>query len=544
MDVGEVTRREWDVVVVGTGAGGGAFGWALAAEGRRVLFIEMGRAAESDAGVRGDYPEMLAAASGDSLTELLKAGGRFPFAISDLSAGKTKRFVPFIGSGEGGGTALYGMVLERFFPADFEPARHHPGAGEATLPERWPIKYEDLVPYYLAAERLFRVRGGKDPLRGGEELARLGEAPPLSAAACELRDLFSSRGLHPYALPLACEYVPGCKGCQGFVCDRRCKNDSTRVFVEPAVSQHGARLLDDCEVLRVEADCKRVTGLLCRHRGEEFRVRGEVYALGAGAMATPALLLRSRSDAWPEGVANGSGLVGRNMMRHFIDLYAVHTRAPPNHDGNAKEFGCNDLYLSDHGKLGALQSFGLLPPGRMIADDLQRQIRDEIHPMAAAALGLLKPLMRPVFDRVFRRATIVATIVEDLPYGDNRVLPPDEAQGGGISIRYRVRPSEAARIRAMRGRMRVLLKGTPHLLIKQAENNERIAHVCGTCRFGCDPSTSVLDVGNRAHELENLYVVDASFFPSSGGTNPALTIAANALRVADKLLGKLERCER
>lgn len=540
MEATQVARREWDAVIVGTGAGGGAFGWALAAAGRRVLFLEMGCAAERGASVRGDYPEMLAAAVGGSLADRLKAGGRFPFPIEDHSSKNLKRFVPFIGSGEGGGTALYGMVLERFFPADFEPARHHGAAGDATLPARWPINYEDLVPYYDSAEQLFRVRGGEDPLRGGEKLVRLGEAPPLSPAGCELRDMFASSGLHPYALPLACEYVPGCKGCQGFLCDKGCKNDTARVFVGPAVSQHGACLLDDCEVVRIEADCERVTGLLCRHRGEEFRVRAGTYALAAGALATPALLLRSRSPDWPAGLANGSGLVGRNLMRHFIDLYAVFTRAQPNLDGNAKEFGCNDLYLSELGKLGALQSFGLLPPGRMIADDLHRQLRDEIHPMAAFGFALVKPLMRPILQRLFLRATIVATIVEDLPYADNRVLPPYDAQGGGIAIRYRVHPNEAARVKAMRGQMKKLLKGRRYLLIKQAENNERIAHVCGTCRFGDDPRTSVLDRDNRAHDVENLYAVDASFFPSSGGTNPALTIAANALRAADKLLGKLE----
>jgi choline dehydrogenase-like flavoprotein len=281
--------------------------------------------------------------------------------------------------------------------------------------------------------------------------------------------------------------------------------------------------------------------MVCRRHGKEFRVGGRVVVLAGGALATPSLLLRSRSEHWPDGVANRSGLVGKNLMRHFVDLYAVFPKAQPDLAGNTKEFGCNDYYLTDDAKLGAIQSFGKLPPGAMIFDGLQRDLRHGVHSAVAAAFGLLKPIMAPFLDRIFSRATILATIIEDLPYEDNRVFPPGGANGGGISFSYRVRPAEAVRIKKMRAHMSTLLRSSRHLAIKQAENNERIAHACGTCRFGDDPAASVLDVNNRAHGIANLYVVDASFFPSSGGTNPALTIAANALRVADHLLGVAPR---
>lgn len=530
--------REWDAVIVGAGMAGATLGYALASAGWRVLFCEMGRSSLASASaLRDAYPETRFSVPGVPEAELLRAAGRYPEAINDLSRDKPKRFIPFIGSGTGGSSALYGMVLERFFPADFEPARYHSGTS-SSLPQRWPIDYADLAPYYEAAERLYRVRGGRDPLRAEAAAPHGSSPPPLSAAARELADRFTHQGLHPYQLPLACEYVPGCRGCQGFLCGAGCKNDSARVCLEPALTQHGAQLLDECEVVKVEADRQRVTGLICRRRGEEFRVTGRVVALAAGALSTPSLLLRSRTADWPDGVANSSDLVGRNLMRHFIDLYAVFTKNQPAQDGNAKEFGCNDLYLTADVKLGAVQSFGKLPPGSMIADDLQRDLRNDVHPAAAAAFGLVKPLMRPIFDSLFSRATILATVIEDLPYADNRVLPPGKDGAGGLSISYRVRPAEAERIERMRARMKTLLGPSRHLLIKQAENNERIAHACGTCRFGDEPRTSVLDANNRAHGLANLYIVDASFFPSSGGTNPALTIAANALRVADHLLGR------
>lgn len=529
--------QDWDVVIVGTGMGGGTLGYALARGGWRVLFCEAGRSSlENASALRGAYPEMQFSAGGVPREDLLRAAGRCSEMIEDVSRDVAKRYVPFIGAGTGGSSALYGMVLERFFPADFEPARYHPHAADATLPERWPITYADLAPYYDAAERLYRVRGGGDPLRP-EAGIRRDETPPMSPAARELAESFSSRGMHPYRLPMACEYVAGCRGCQGFLCDAGCKNDSARVCLAPALADYGARLLDECEVVGLDADRERVAGLMCRSRGKTFRVRGRVIVLAAGALATPSLLLRSRSDCWPEGIANASGLVGRNLMRHFIDLYPVFPNARPEPDGNTKEFGCNDLYLTEgDGKLGAIQSFGNLPPGSMIADDLERDLRDDVHPLAATAFGVAKPLMRGVFDRLFARATILATIIEDLPYADNRVLAPASGNGNGITIRYRVREFEAARIERMRRRMKLLLQPFRHLMIKQAENNQRIAHACGTCRFGDDPATSVLDANNRAHGLANLYVVDASFFPSSGGTNPALTIAANALRVADHLL--------
>ncbi len=532
--------HEWDVVVVGTGMGGATLGHALSQAGWRVLFCEMGRSALPNApALRVVYPETRFSATEVSEAELLCAGGRCSQVIEDLSGDKPKRFVPFIGSGTGGSSALYGMILERFFPADFEPARHYPYAFDSALPQHWPIRYADLAPFYEAAERLYGVRGERDPLRAEVPLSVLASSPPMSGAARELADEFKHRGMHPYQLPQACEYTPGCRGCQGFLCGAACKNDSARVCLEPALTKYGARLLDECEVVKVEASREHVTGLVCRRGGEEFRVKARVFVLAAGALATPSLLLRSINADWPDGVANRSGQVGRNLMRHYIDLYAVFPKLRPERGGNAKEFGCNDLYMAGDTKLGAIQSFGKLPPGSMIADELQRDLRENLHSAIASAFSLVKPLMRPIFDCVFSRALVVATIVEDLPYADNRVLPPGNEPPGGIAIRYRVHSAEADRIKLMRLRMKSLLPRFRYLLIKQAENNQRIAHACGTCRSGVDPATSVVDANNRAHDLANLYIVDASFFPSSGGTNPALTIAANALRVADHLLGRL-----
>lgn len=302
------------------------------------------------------------------------------------------------------------------------------------------------------------------------------------------------------------------------------------------MDRYGARLLDDCEVLRLEAQGERVTGVTCRHEGKEFRVESRIVVLAAGALASPALLLRSASPDWPFGLANRSGLVGRNLMRHFVDLYAVFPKRRGAASGNTKEIGWSDCYLGDGEKFGSFQSFGAMPPARMVMESAREEIAGRLGAWAGLAASLAKPFL-PLVDRVLSRALVFATIMEDLPYPDNQVLPSAGASGDPmIGIRYRIRDADARRIARFRKRVADVLKPYRFLLFRQAENNQRLAHACGTCRFGTDPRESVLDANNKAHGLANLYVVDASFFPSSGGTNPALTIAANALRVADHLI--------
>ena len=305
----------------------------------------------------------------------------------------------------------------------------------------------------------------------------------------------------------------------------------------PALAQHAAVLLNRCEILRLESSANRVTGVIGRWEGREYRFEGKLVALAAGALATPLVLLRSSSPDWPRGLANESGLVGRNLMRHFVDLYAVFSKTRPQQRDNVKEIGLNDLYMGPPCKLGSVQSFGPMPPAELLVDSIQQQLANGLLRPVAHAFGIVKPLLRVVLDRTFARATILATIAEDLPYRENRVFEHVHHDGRGVpAINYRISDYDKRRISTFRKSMGRVLSPYRYLLLKQAENNERLAHVCGTCRFGLDPRESVLDRNNKAHGLDNLYVLDASFFPSSGGTNPALTIAANALRVADHLV--------
>lgn len=516
-------------MIIGTGMGGATLGYVLAKAGLKVLFCEKGKANPE---LRGNYPESTPVCTQTPLLahrESLANAGRWWEEIEDRCSGKT--FVPFIGSGAGGSSALYGMALERLFPADFTPDLSYPDAGTTSVPQSWPISYEELVPYYSVAEELYRVRGERDPLRIGDTHQFL-PSPPLQEGQQLLFDFLLSRGLHPYRLPLACDHVPDCRCCQAYLCDKGCKNSSARICLEPAIAEHGATLLDECEALHLLASPTRVNGVVCSRHGERFVLRSKLCFLAAGALSTPLILLRSASDCWPEGLANASGLVGRYLMRHFVDLYLLAFPEGPGRGDKAIAF--NDFYHSSGTKLGTVQSFGLLPPPAMLTATIESDLRRGRTPWLAGLFRPAEPFARLLLDHLLAGKTILTSIVEDLPWRENRI----ELSASGGVLHYRIPPYDRERIAAMRLLVRQALKPRPLRLLRQAENNERIAHACGTCRFGNDPRESVLDADNRAHGIENLYVVDASFFPTSGGTNPALTIAANAVRVAERILGR------
>lgn len=529
----------WDAIIVGTGMGGATAGHALARRGWRVLFIEQGLMsaqtnADRESGFRGAYAEeqwLSSPLASSEQATLLAYAGRYASELEDRSKRRPRRFVPFIGAGSGGSSALYGMALERFFPADFEPRQHHPRAVDSALPERWPFNYAELAPYYSAAEELYRVRGSVDPLRA--ETPRHFMAPPaLTQTGEALLQSLQARGLHPYRLPMACEFVADCACCQGYLCPRDCKNDATRICLEPALHQYAARMLDRCRVERLEASRHEVTGVVCRREGETLRLRARQVILAAGALETPALLLRSASALWPQGLANDSGQVGRNLMRHCIDLYVLRPVRGLALDQRRKELAFNDFYLMPGGKYGSVQSFGSLPPAPVLLAALIDDVRHVAGPLAAAGMQLTAPLMRRLLQHLFARGPILAATLEDLPYADNRL---ELANDGRLVLHYRLRTYELQRMEAFRRELLAVLRAWHPRLLKQADNNQRIAHVCGTCRAGNDPHSSVVDARNRAHGLANLHVADASWFPSSGGTNPSLTIAANALRLADSL---------
>ncbi|MCV7347640.1 GMC oxidoreductase [Mycolicibacterium rhodesiae] len=526
----ETERIEWDVIVVGTGMGGGMLGYRLARAGRRVLFLEKGRSTLPDVPgtIRAAMPELaepMATRSAATYLDALARAGRSTDEVEDISGRRGKRFVPFIGSGTGGSSALYGMVCERFFARDFTPRQNFADPGDSTVPEAWPVTYDQLRPWYAEAEKLLQVRGQSDPLRpdSGTDLPA---APPFSADNRPLVDHLTGRGLHPYHLPMACDYTAGCATCQTFLCDKTCKNDSARNGLAPAVAEHGAGLLTQCRVLHLEADRRGVRKVICEHPSGRLALTAKVVVLAAGALATPVLLLNSRSGDWPRGLANGSDMVGRNLMRHLLDPIMVWPEPGARITAANKEIGLNDFYFYQGHKYGTVQSFGAIPPMEWVIN------RPGPGPKA---LRLASPAVRRVYEKFFTGGVILAAMMEDLPYADNRVLVPDHPGTDGrqrIRMHYRLRAGELQRHKDFLRLFKDMLKPFPTRGLGSGKDNTNMGHVCGTCRFGDDPETSVLNTDNRAHEVDNLYVVDTSFFPSSAGLNPSLTVAANALRVA------------
>jgi choline dehydrogenase-like flavoprotein len=328
---------------------------------------------------------------------------------------------------------------------------------------------------------------------------------------------------------MACDYTAGCSTCQTYLCHQSCKNDAARNGVLPAIAEHGAQLLTECRVVRLDADRRRVRRVVCEHRSGMLTLKAKVVVLAAGALATPVLLLNSRSGDWPRGLANGSDWVGRNLMRHLLDTIEIWPQ--PGHKTTAanKEIGLNDFYFWEGQKYGTVQSFGAIPPMEWLINRPGWR---------GKALRLMRPAVRQVYERFFNGGLVLAAMTEDLPYLDNRVLPSNRPSADGrqrLRIRYRLHASEIERRKVFLSQLKEVLQPFRSMSVGSGKGNANLGHVCGTCRFGSDPKTSVLDPQNRAHEVDNLYVVDTSFFPSSAGLNPSLTVAANALRVAAHL---------
>ena len=537
---------EWDAIVVGTGMGGSTAGYELARLGHRVLFIEKGPFLhKSFAAAPSGLSAAVVAADRDSavLTGRL-AEGRWPHRASARMNVGTLNFKLPVGCISGGSSAFYAAALERFSPSDFEPGAHFGHVHGTTLPERWPISYTELAPWYTTAETLYRVRGTQDPLHSGEPSSLL-EPPELSARDQCLSEQMKAKGLHPYQLHVACEFRPGCDGCLNGPCEKNCKRDAAWTCLIPALVEHGASIFPNCEVVRLKAGAGGVDEVVCRHAGQDLRLRARVFVLAAGAFATPALLLRSKSQNWPNGLANTSGWVGRNLMFHGGDLIAVRPDGSPPGDGAQKTLALNDFYDANGLKLGTFQSLGT----RLDIGQVMQYLRDSAEYSTSWWRWLLRPEPRwwrkltSPFIRIgamiyfhifsFSKAAVWVSIIEDLPWLKNR-LYPDPDDPNDIIVEYHYSDELKARVMRFRELLRSTL-GKRSLLVLSDGKKIDYPHVCGTCRFGEDPKRSVLDRNNCAHGLSNLYIVDASFFPSSAGTNPSLTNAANALRVANHI---------
>ncbi len=514
---------DYDVIVIGSGAGGGTLVHRLAPSGKRILLLE-----------RGDWlprePENWDAGP-------VFIDNRYITPDTWYDGETAKSFQPQVHYYVGGATKLYGAALYRLREKDFGELHHYDGISPA-----WPIGYEELEPYYTAAEQLYQVHGA----RGEDPTDPPASAPyPFPAVSHEprmqqLADDFAAAGHHPFHAPcgvmldesnMPYSACVRCPTCDGFPCLVHAKSDAEVLAVRPALEHPNVTLLTNAEVvaLRTNSAGSAVTEVEVERDGNLETHTADVVVVSCGAANSAKLLLRSASEQHPNGLANGSDQVGRNYTFHNSQAVLALSKEP-NPTTFQKTLGLNDFYFgADDSEfpLGNIQMIGKSQP------DMYRG--EKPLETKAAPTRTLEEMARHAVD--FWLST------EDLPRPENRVSLDDD---GNIRLSYQQTNHEAAKrlYHKLKGLLAHAGMHPDHLIPRHAYLKTDIpvagvAHQAGTCRFGSDPASSVLDTNCKTHELDNLYVVDTSFFPSIGAVNPALTAMANALRVGDHLLERM-----
>jgi choline dehydrogenase-like flavoprotein len=512
--------NRYDVIIIGSGAGGGTLAHRLAPSGKRILLLE-----------RGDYvPREKDNWDSHAVNVVAKYQTREVWRDRD-----GKALHPHTNYYVGGNTKFYGAALFRLRREDFGALRHHGGYSPA-----WPIGYDDLEPFYTEAEHLYQVHGqrGEDPTEpsasGPYKYPAVSHEPRLQ----QLSDDFASMGLRPFHTPLGImidEANPStsrcirCNSCDGYACLVHAKSDAQVVCVDAALQYPNVSLLTRALAKRLEtgASGREVTRVIVERDGEELALSADIVVVSCGAINSAALLLRSASDRHPSGLANGSGVVGRHYMGHNNSVLLAISKTP-NPTIFQKTLSLNDFYFGD--------SAFPLPMGHI----------SFVGKLDAIALSAGAPPLVPgiTLDVMARHSLDFWLTSEDLPHPDNRVTLDAE---GRIVLSYVPNNLEGhKRLTAKLEHLLQHLDGEWHLLPRHLFVGQRIplagvAHQNGTVRFGRDPRTSALNADCKAHELDNLYVVDASFFPSSAAVNPALTVMANALRVGDHIIERIGR---
>jgi choline dehydrogenase-like flavoprotein len=486
-----------DVIVVGSGAGGATLAYACARAGKSVLLLERGRKYPVEGPVQNEQAMLI---------------DKRPYDDREVEVnGSRKRL--YMGGVLGGGTALYGAALLRPSRDDFHPGKSYGNRIPRAIWD-WPLSYDDLEPYYAEAERLYGVGGSPDEDFGPLPKPDRGypnQALPLHPINQKLMAANQARGLRPFRLPLAIDPTRclRCADCAGYICPTGARSSSAQLMDRAATDGLPLCVLTNVEVEQLILHGNgNVAGVCVRDRatGERIVQRARRYVLAAGAIASPVILLRSGVD---------EPGIGRHYMMHLSPLVIGIFPRPGGADETfVKQVGFTDYYFGANGyahKMGLVQSLPV--PG----------------PLLMAKMAPLLPRLAARFLR--QRMLPLAGIVEDLPDPANRVCA---GPNGEPRLRHRFGAYDLERGRRLSRLMARILKRAGALLClsRRFASDEHVAHQCGTLRFGKDPAHAVLGPDCRMFKHPNVFVVDGSFFPTSLGVGPALTIIANALRVA------------
>ncbi len=510
------------MIVIGSGAGGGTLVHQLAPSGKKILLLE-----------RGDW---LPREPQNWLAQDVFVDGRYQSEDTWYDENGDE-FAPQVHYFVGGATKMYGAALYRLRVEDFGELEHADGVSPA-----WPISYEEMEPFYTRAEQLYEVRGarGEDPTEPPASAPYPHPAVSHEPRIQQLADDLAAAGYQPFHAPCGVllneDDMPHsrcvrCQDCDGFPCLVQAKSDAEVMAVRPALEHENVTLLTNAtaQSLETNPDGTEVTGVVVEGEGETETHSADVVVVSCGAANSARLLLASANDKHPNGLANGSDQVGRNYMFHNSQAVLALSKEP-NPTVFQKTLGLNDFYLAgkefDH-PLGNIQ---------MVGKSQAPMFRGE-------KPGETKFAPDWSLETVATHAVDFWLSTEDLPKPENRVTLGED---GRVKIAYSYsnegpKGELYEKLKSMLGEIGMheghLLPH--HAYLKNEIPVAGVAHQAGTCRFGADPAESVLDTNCKAHELDNLYVVDTSFFPSIGAVNPALTAMANAIRVGDHLLERL-----
>jgi len=523
------SNNHYDVIIIGTGAGGGTLAYALAGTGKRILLLERGPYVPREKDNWSTRAVNLDAKYNTKESWYDKGGG----ALHP----HTNYFV-------GGNTKFYGSALFRLRQEDFGEIRHHGGVSPA-----WPISYDEMEPYYTEAENLYHVHGnrGEDPTEPWASAPYRYPAVSHEPRIQHLAEDFERAGLKPFHVPLGImideknsrtSACIRCNTCDGHPCLINAKADAQVVCVDPALKHENVSLLTDAQVMRLETggNAREIRKVIVKRgsaqKGATEEYSGDIVVVSCGAVNSAPLLLRSANDSHPNGLANGSDVVGRHYMGHINSVLMALSKCP-NPTVFQKTLAVNDFYLGSKDWEYPMGHISFV--GKLDADTLRAGA-----PKIAPGWSL---------ELMAQHSLDFWLTSEDLPDPNNRVTLNRD---GEIVVSYTLNNVEGHdRLKAHL--QKAMKQGTcdvhghechqglfaRNLYLGQRLPLAAVAHQNGTVRFGNDPTTSALDRNCKAHEVDNLYVVDASFFPSSGAVNPALTIMANALRVADHLKERL-----
>ena len=503
--------NHYDVIIIGAGAGGGTVAYSLAPTGKRILIIE-----------RGGY---LPKEDDNWNPEAIFQGRKYQVEEKWLDRDDNS-FRPQAFYNVGGNTKVYGAALQRMREADFGEVKHEGGISPA-----WELSYQDMESYYTRAESIFKIHGQK-----GEDITE----PPMSAEypfpalpheprMQEVADQLEGLGLHPHHLTLAVDRnvedpensnCIRCATCDPYPCKIDAKLDAQIACVDPATEYDNVELKINTLVTRLLTDDsgQKVRAVEVEVDGNKEQYTADTFILSCGSINSAALLLKSKNEQHPNGLGNSSGMLGRNLMLHnHSSIVSVGDK--PNPTKFQKTLGFNDFYFGSPQHdypLGQVQMTGKSKWNRL-------------------ALFSPESVPQPTLEYMADHAVDWWLTSEDIPNPDNRVTVTDE---GKIKVDF-TRNNLKAHQDLVDIWQNYLRRADFSLFMVTTVPLSAVWHQVGTCKFGSDPKTTVLDLNCRTHDLDNLYVVDGSFFPSMGAVNPTLTIVANALRVSDHLKDSL-----